>query len=157
MKSSKKTKSKSKATAVLACPPDERPRYRVVVFGMVVLTLIVDQASKHIATFQGLVNINTGISFGLFSGWLLTVALIMTFIALFEWSCPRWHKPYPWASGLLLGGALSNIVDRIVIGGVRDFLPVPFLSLHNNVADWAIILALAWIIVQEGTKQPRTK
>lgn len=127
----------------------DRPPYRVALFLAFLVTLVLDQGSKLWAAFHASLVINTGISFGLFSGPLVTIALLIGFVALFEYSCPRWHQPYPIASGLLLGGALSNIVDRIVVGGVRDWLIIPYTGLSNNLADYAIIIALVWIAFQE--------
>jgi len=126
-----------------------RPKYRVTVFSAFLFALILDQVTKHIASFQGLVVINSGISFGLFSGFFLTLILIAVFIALYQWSCPRWQKPYPILTGLFLGGAMSNIVDRLVLGGVRDFLPVPVIGITNNLADYFIVGSLAIILFAE--------
>ena len=59
---------------------------------------------------------------------------------------------YPIVRGLFLGGAMSNIMDRLVIGGVRDWLPVPVLGLRNNLADWAIVGALIIFLIGEVRK-----
>lgn len=125
-----------------------RPTYHIVVFVAFLIALVLDQVTKHIASFAGIVQINHGVSFGLLSGPWLTVLLLIFFVAFFEWSCSRWHKLYPIASGILLGGAMSNIVDRIVLNGVRDFLPIPFLNIQNNLADWFIVLAFVWILLK---------
>ncbi|PWU23085.1 hypothetical protein C5B42_04135 [Candidatus Cerribacteria bacterium 'Amazon FNV 2010 28 9'] len=134
----------------------KRPFYRLVVFSSFLFALLSDQVLKLFVSQRVPVTINTGISFGWLSGNVVVLGLIVIYIAFFEFSCRYWHKPYPFASGLVLGGALSNIIDRIVIGGVRDFLPVPFLGIQNNLADWWIVLGLAWILYQttfRGTKQ----
>lgn len=39
---------------------------------------------------------------------------------------------------------MSNLLDRLVYGGVRDWLTVPVLGLKNNLADWAIVGAIVW-------------
>lgn len=132
----------------------KRPRYRITVFSAFLFALIIDQLSKHIMSFQGYVQVNQGVSFGLFSGPLLTFLLLLFFLAFYAWSCPRWHKIYPIASGLLLGGAMSNIVDRLVLGGVRDFLPLPFLNLNNNLADWFIVGSLLYIAIKTSGFMP---
>lgn len=131
--------------------PPARPKYRITVFSAFLFALIFDQITKHIASFQGWVEVNPGISFGLFSGFLLTLGLIIFYISFYQWSCPRWQKPYPVLTGLLLGGAMSNIVDRLVIGGVRDFLPFPFFGIKNNFADWFVVASLLIIAVKEYT------
>jgi lipoprotein signal peptidase len=47
----------------------------------------------------------------------------------------------PWMAGLMLGGAASNLVDRAVLGSVRDFLAIGPVVI--NLADVAIVGALA--------------
>lgn len=134
----------------------ERPMYRVVIVTVVLLVLIIDQVTKSIASLQGSVVLNTGVSFGMFNSSWMTVALIVFYIWLFEWTCPRWHRQYPIATGLFLGGGLSNLVERVAIGGVRDFLSIPILSMSNNLADWAIFIGLAWILFRETQKSMLT-
>ncbi|SRR5258708_32263899 len=131
-----------------------RPTYHIVVFVAFLVALVIDQVTKNIASFSGNVSINPGVSFGLLSGPWLTVLLLVFFVAFFEWSCPRWHKQYPIASGFLLGGAMSNIVDRIVLNGVRDFMPIPLSSIQNNIADWFIVVALAYILFKSMGQKP---
>ena len=46
----------------------------------------------------------------------------------------------PWACGLLIGGALSNLVDRVILGAVRDFLATPWIVF--NLADVAVVLGI---------------
>lgn len=48
---------------------------------------------------------------------------------------------------LFLGGALSNIADRLWLGGVRDWLVIPGTRLYNNLADYAIAVAVIWLIL----------
>lgn len=142
----KKTTPRSEST---------RPSYRIVVFITFILALFVDQITKYIAGVNGEIVINHGISFGMLSGPWLTALLLIFFVGFFEWSCPRWHKLYPVASGLFLGGAMSNIVDRIVLNGVRDFLQVPFMGIQNNIADWCIVISLAYILFKSLSFPPR--
>lgn len=133
----------------------QRPSYRIVVFATFIVALLADQVTKYSAGIDGRVVINQGVSFGFFSGPWLTALLLIFFVAFFEWSCPRWHKLYPVASGLFLGGAMSNIVDRIVLNGVRDFLPIPFIGIQNNLADWCIVVSLAYILFKTTSGNSR--
>lgn len=127
----------------------DRPKFRVTVFIAFLIALIADQVTKFIASVLGAVTLNPGISFGLLSGPWLTILLVVFFILFFEWTCPTWQKKYPIAMGLLLGGAMSNIVDRIVVNGVRDFLSIPFTQMQNNLADWLIVFSLGYIMLRE--------
>ena len=92
--------------------------------------------------------VNHGVSFGLFSTQMNTwVAVFFPLIFLiFAWSL---LKKYPIVLGLLQGGAISNLLDRLLYGGVCDWLPVPILGLRNNLADWAIVIALVWYGIME--------
>ncbi|MEK7458025.1 MAG: signal peptidase II [Patescibacteria group bacterium] len=107
--------------------------------------VFVDQLTKDLF-FSSVVN--HGVSFGLFSSWMTWVGVWMVVIfplvlLIFVWSV---LKKYPIVLGLLQGGAVSNLLDRLLYGGVRDWLPVPVLfsqfGLRNNLADWAIVGAL---------------
>jgi len=46
----------------------------------------------------------------------------------------------PWIAGLLVGGALSNLADRLIFGSVTDFLATPWLVV--NVADLAVVVGV---------------
>lgn len=92
--------------------------------------------------------INHGVSFGLWSSTWLVLALGMGLGALYLWSCDRWSLLSPGSRGIFFGAAVSNLVDRVALGGVRDWLPVPGFHLTNNLADWMMALALLWLGVQ---------
>jgi signal peptidase II len=93
---------------------------------------------------------NRGAAFGLFPnlGSLLAVAALAIVIGLL-WQFAREHHP-PWwqviATGAIAGGALGNLIDRVRLGYVVDFIAVG--SWPNfNVADSAITLGaliLCW-------------
>jgi signal peptidase II len=81
---------------------------------------------------------------------LVSAALLVT-VAAIVWKSPRLH----WESGvglaLILGGALSNLVDRIRVGRVVDFLDVYVQSYHwpsFNLADSAIVVGALFLILQ---------
>jgi len=91
---------------------------------------------------------NTGASFGLFQGqtFILTiiasvgVAALLLYALFFHRKCPivdnRLGKV---ALGLLLGGAVGNLVDRIYIGHVTDFIDFNVWPTFN-IADSAIVV-----------------
>jgi signal peptidase II len=113
--------------------------------------VLLDQFTKYLATQAGISHINQGVSWGLISTEsqvVLTTAIIFLMIALWLWQKPLW-KRYPVVAGLLFGGGISNIIDRILFKGVIDWLPVPGINVSNNIADWSITLALAAILLLE--------
>jgi|GEM_PF-346327 len=111
--------------------------------------LLVDQFTKFIADQYHLVTLNKGISFGLLEighpilGGALLIGLGVIVVLILQ----KYWRQHPVSTGLFVGGALSNIADRISRGGVRDWLPLGPLPLKNNLADWAISLAALMIII----------
>ncbi|MEL6617887.1 MAG: signal peptidase II [Pseudomonadota bacterium] len=87
---------------------------------------------------------NRGINFGLFAGaipvWALVAVALVICVGVLWWV---WRVPQPplarVAAGLLVGGALGNVFDRLIYGYVLDFLNTSCCGLNNpsvyNVAD----------------------
>ncbi|WP_187428241.1 Lipoprotein signal peptidase [Roseobacter fucihabitans] len=89
---------------------------------------------------------NRGINFGLFSDgsdasrWILIALAVVICVAIVIWS--RRHPLGNWAligAGFLVGGALGNVLDRLVYGYVLDFLNMSCCGINNpfvfNLAD----------------------
>lgn len=117
------------------------------------IVAVLDQYSKHYATKTFPSNVNTGISFGLFAAWPAFVwgALLMMLLVGLWLAWRNWWLDFPVGSGMFFGGAVSNLFDRFFYGGVRDWLPIPFTPLHNNIADWAVVAGLFlifWSLVE---------
>jgi signal peptidase II len=94
---------------------------------------------------------NTGVAFGFLSGGGALV-LLFTFAALavlLTYFVRHPTRPYLWVpTGLLVGGALGNLLDRILNGAVTDFIKLPYWPAFN-VADMSItfgVLALLWVV-----------
>ena len=104
-----------------------------------------------------LVNVrNEGVAFGIDAGGqTLIVALIsVALIALVLYFSRHVAKPLMWLPvGLLLGGALGNILDRIRIGAVVDFLKIPAWPAFN-LADVAITVGVLSLIYVLERKDP---
>jgi len=106
---------------------------------------------------------NRGINFGLFGDYDLRWVLIAVALAICAWVVTwvradrRW--PVQLAGGLLVGGALGNVIDRITWGAVADFLNMSCCGIDNpyafNIADISIFVgALGLILVSGGKKDP---
>ena len=99
---------------------------------------------------------NEGVAFSRFSGGGAVVTLIVAaaLLALLAYFVTHLHKPLVWLpTGMLLGGALGNIIDRIREGAVTDFIKLPAWPAFN-IADMAItfgVLALLWVL--EGPRR----
>ncbi|MGH6969586.1 MAG: signal peptidase II [Stellaceae bacterium] len=95
---------------------------------------------------------NHGVSFGLFNGGggaLVFAALAVAIVvALLWWLRRASARGLQLAIGLVIGGAVGNIVDRLARGAVVDFLDFHLGTLHwfaFNVADAAICLGVFFI------------
>jgi lipoprotein signal peptidase len=73
---------------------------------------------------------------------LLTATGLATFGRYTALSALRGRMPV-WAVGLLVGGAVSNLLDRVAYGMVRDFLVTPWVIV--NVADLAVMVGLCGV------------
>jgi len=83
---------------------------------------------------------NTGVAFGQLQdgGAILAVIIVVAVAFLLVYFARNTQRPWMWLpTGLLLGGALGNVVDRIREGAVVDFIKLPHWPAFN-VADTAI-------------------
>ena len=99
---------------------------------------------------------NSGVSFGLLGGagawmvWVLSAVALAIVAGLFVWLRRRGGRLPAVAVGLICGGAIGNVVDRLRYGAVVDFVDVHAGSWHwpaFNVADSAITLGVAALVV----------
>jgi signal peptidase II len=103
---------------------------------------------------------NPGIAFGLFSSWatavtVLTALAIAWMIAYFAKAGAR-HPVFPVALGLLVGGSVANLVDRLRLGHVTDFLDLRFWPAFN-LADTFIVVGVAILLAAlvAADREPR--
>jgi len=98
---------------------------------------------------------NTGVAFSLFedSGAVLIVFTIVAMVAVVAFFLTRPERPGAWLpTGLLLGGAIGNLIDRVRDGGVTDFIDLPRWPAFN-VADMAItagVVVLLFVLERRG-------
>jgi len=137
---------------------------------VVAAVLIVDQLTKQLVRgsialgesrhlLPGLTLVraqNSGIAFSLFTGSeagvivvaVLVLAAVLTYFAR--------HREQRWmwlACGLIVGGALGNLIDRLRLGMVTDFIKLPDWPAFN-VADASItigVLTLLWLVGRRGS------
>ena len=93
---------------------------------------------------------NTGIAFGLFADStsvviVLTAVAIATLIVCYARSGRR-HPLLPVAVGLVLGGSVSNLVDRLRLGYVTDFLDLDYWPAFN-LADTFIVVGVGLLFL----------
>ena len=112
---------------------------------------------------------NRGVNFGLGAGadvrWVLIGVAVAISAAVLVWLWRSGGTTYTYiAAGLLIGGALGNVVDRLLYGAVADFINMSCCGFDNpyafNVADVAIFagaVGLAFLPDGKTPKAPRTK
>lgn len=101
---------------------------------------------------------NTGVAFGFLAdgGALLVVGTALALLGLLVFFATHAGRPLVWLPvGLLLGGALGNLIDRARDGAVTDFVKFPHFPAFN-VADMAITVGVvALVLVLEGRPRRR--
>lgn len=139
---------------------------------LAILAIVLDQASKGwvlydlmnpprvieiTSNFNLVLGWNRGVSFGLFNQesaygpYILTGVALVIVIGLMIWlwkSTTNWSA---WALGLVIGGAIGNVIDRIQYGAVVDFLDFHAFGYHwpaFNVADTAICIGAGLLILE---------
>jgi signal peptidase II len=136
------------------------------------VVIVLDQISKHLAeyylayhvpvpvmpSFNLTLSYNTGAAFSFLSeagGWqrwfFIVLALIVSGVIL-AWlrKLPAQDKWVAVALALVLGGALGNVIDRMLIGKVIDFIQVYYQQWSFpifNIADSAITIGVAILLI----------
>ena len=111
---------------------------------------------------------NTGAAFGIMSGQTITLIIvsILMIIALFIFNhfVKNRNTVYSIAFGFIIGGALGNLYDRIILGYVRDFIYLDFMPFFPvfNFADTflclgAIIMAIYLLFLSNREKPKNIK
>lgn len=137
---------------------------------LIVVIAVLDQITKQImiglvfepprvievTSFFNLVPVrNTGVSFGLFgtntelARWALVGVAVVIMIALLIWLIRAGSKYITVALVLVIGGAVSNVIDRALSGAVIDFLDFHAFGVHwpaFNFADSVIVLGTAMLL-----------
>ena len=108
---------------------------------------------------------NTGISFGLFAGetallrWVLIGLALAVSVLLTSWLYKEKRLRVASALGLILGGAIGNVVDRIFRHAVVDFLDLHIGGWHwpaFNLADSAITVGVVLYVFTSLRDQLRS-
>jgi signal peptidase II len=135
--------------------------------GLAILVVIVDRITKHLVVtgiavgdehkFLPAINLvhvrNSGVAFGFFSGGgaLVLILTLVALGALLVYFFLRPERRGLWIpTGLLVGGAFGNLIDRLINGSVTDFIKFPLWPAFN-VSDICITFGvLALLYVLEG-------
>ncbi len=140
-------------------------------FALAAITIFLDQLTKiwalaelwdpprfhEVTGFFNLVMVwNRGVSFGMFGGlgeigpWILSALATAIAIGLSVWLWRADTRLIGTALGLIIGGAIGNVIDRIRFGAVVDFLDVHAFGYHwpaFNIADSAITIGVGLLLI----------
>jgi signal peptidase II len=139
---------------------------------LIIVTMVADQLSKELLLdyllksgssvtviegfFRLVVVWNRGVSFGLLGGdralppWVLSAVAVAVCIGLFIWLRRTDRRLSGWGIGLVIGGAIGNVVDRARWGAVFDFADFHLGQWHwpaFNVADSAIVVGVGLLLI----------
>ena len=85
---------------------------------------------------------------------------LQLFVLVWLWRRPQ-SRMMNIAAGFLIGGALGNVIDRLLYGAVADFLNMSCCGIENpyafNVADIAIFMGAAGLVVFTGDSKAKPK
>lgn len=114
--------------------------------------------------------LNRGVNFGLFAAdgatqqYLLAGLAVIISAALLVWAARTEQRRLPLGAGLVVGGALANALDRLMVGGVVDFINLDCCGVGNpfafNIADVAIFfgaILVAWFGWSDSEPAAETK
>jgi len=147
------------------------PRIALAAYGFAILIIVVDQLTKawilsgldlrevgQVPVLPPILSFtwveNRGVSFGLFGDgsarWMLSVFSVVVAGVLGWWALKADRRLLVTAIGLIMGGAIGNVIDRIRFGFVVDFLDFSGTGVFPwvfNVADSAITIGVILLIL----------
>jgi len=120
---------------------------------------VVDISSRSpiaVTSYFNLVMVwNRGVSFGMFAEHnqpLLLIAVALVIVAiLLGWLAKSHDRLLTFGIGLVIGGAIGNVIDRARFGAVADFFDFHAFSIHYpafNIADSAILIGVVVLCIQ---------
>jgi signal peptidase II len=127
--------------------------------GVALLVIALDQLTKHLVRssitpgdehrfLPGIELVNTrnrGVAFGFLPGSHVgvTILIAVALAVLLVYFARHLDQPLIWLpTGMLIGGALGNVIDRIRGGSVTDFVKLPLGWPPFNLADMSITLGI---------------
>ena len=157
------------------------PRIALAAYGFAILIIVVDQLTKawvmssldlrevgQVAVWPPIFNFswveNRGVSFGLFGDgsarWMLSAFSVVVAGILGWWALKADRRLLVSAIGLIMGGAIGNVIDRIRFGFVVDFLDFSGTGVFPwvfNVADSAITIGVILLVLDSVLSERAAK
>ena len=132
-------------------------KYELIIVLIGSITMLIDLITKELTTdkqfslIDNFISIystkNTGAAWSIFSnhtlGLIIITSIFIIFVLIFNYFFKKKSTFYSISLGIVLGGAIGNLFDRIVFGYVRDFIKLDFINFPIfNMADSAICVGV---------------
>ena len=140
-------------------------RYGIFTTLIVAVSILIDLLSKIFTDGKFGINIlgeflkfnsthNYGAAYGIFSGQsiglIVVTSIVLVVILIYNYFKKNKTILYSISAGLIIGGAIGNLIDRIFLGYVRDFIKFSIFEFTCNVADicltFGVILFIIYLI-----------
>ena len=118
------------------------------------LVVLLDQVSKVVFVSE---YINIGGVFGIGKDWAWMLFSLMALVVL-GWVLAKSERVMErYGLVIILASGLSNLIDRVVLGGARDFIFWPILNVYGNVSDLlltigVIVVCVEYLVLSKGSK-----
>ncbi len=140
--------------------------------GVALIVVALDQLTKHLVRsdivpgeehrfLPGVQLVNTrnrGVAFGFLPGSHagVTILIAVALLVLLVYFARHLDTPWIWLpTGMLIGGALGNVIDRIRGGSVTDFVKLPLGWPPFNLADASITLGILALVIVVDRRRVR--
>lgn len=132
-----------------------------IVFSVIAIDLITKQffykstitIIPHLIAFREVYGLNTGGAWSILSSnttfLIVFTSVVIVGVVIFDIFYKKTNIVYSLSISFLLGGAIGNLIDRIALGGVRDFIYFPFMPSFPtfNMADTFIFIGAVLLFV----------
>lgn len=137
---------------------ENQPKLNYLAITSFFAVIILDQLAKKIVILANVSYVtNYGFAYGIFAGqfnFLAVILILFTSILVFKNEIKKNSLGY-LAFGLILGGGVSNLIDRVLFGYIVDYINLGIFSPllpAINLADVAVslgVIGLIWVILQK--------
>ena len=143
---------------------DQVSKYFIIEYFNIYPELLINDFLYEVNQYLNIVIVwNKGFAFGLFQNNIFSVNILYIFLigsvilVLIIYANKLNQKYYFLIFGLIIGGALGNLIDRILYGAVVDFIDLHYMNLHwyvFNIADIYISFGCIMLILGEIRNKP---
>lgn len=140
----------------------EKTKHNIIIGSLLLGIVALDQILKSVFTNKNFVLIknvlsvsyreNRGAAWSILDGQVILLCILTTVFLLalitFDHFFKQKNKLYAVSLGLVLGGAIGNLFDRMVLGYVKDFIKFDFINFPIfNIADIALTCGVVCFII----------